>query len=390
MINRFPNFEPSHRGAAPSIAEQLQTRARAIEAKGQDILYLQVGQPSTGAPAGCLEAIEEASLHATLGYTGAAGIPELRQRISRQYVELYDTEVDPDRIVITFGASGAMILAIIGCFDAGKRIALPQPFYYGYRYAMATLGVECVPFETSMENGFQPTVADLEAIESPVDGLIVASPGNPTGSMLPPAQLEELAVYCEKKGIRFISDEIYHGIVFGNDVPQATGCSFSPEAIVVNSFSKYYSMAGWRLGWMVLPEYLVTPISNLAHNLYLCPPAPAQVAAVRAIDCREELDGHVERYRRNRDILLDRLPEIGFDRFADPHGAFYLYCHVQHLTEDSVDFCVDMLENAHVLVAPGSDFCPRSGQHFIRFSYAGATDLIEAAIDRIAKWRGHA
>ena len=390
MAGRLPNFEPSHRGAAASIAEELQRKARAIEADGGDVLYLQVGQPSTGAPAGCLEAIQEASLHTTLGYTGASGIPELRQRISRQYKELYDTDVDPDRIVITFGASGAMILALIGCFDAGKRIGLPQPFYYGYRYAMATLGLECVPFETSMENGFQPTVADIEAIETPIDGLIVASPGNPTGSMISPAQLEELSVYCEKRGIRFISDEIYHGIVFDDEIPQSTACSYSPEAIVVNSFSKYYSMAGWRLGWMVLPDYLVSPISNLAHNLYLCPPAPAQVGAVHAIDCRKELDLHVQRYRRNRDILLERLPSLGFDRFTSPHGAFYLYCHVQHLAEDSVDFCIDMLENARVLVAPGSDFCPLSGKHFIRFSYAGPTEGIAAAVDRIAGWRGSA
>ena len=387
MGQRPPNFEPSHRGAAPSIAEQLQQRAKNIEAAGQDILYLQVGQPSTGAPDGCLDAIQEASQHGTLGYTGAAGIPALRQRISRQYAELYNADVDPDRIVITFGASGAMILALVGCFDVGQRVALPQPFYYGYRYAMSTLGVECVPFETSIENGFQPTIADLEAIDGPIDGLIVASPGNPTGSMIHPEQLKELAVYCEKKAIRFISDEIYHGIVFEDDFPPATACSYSAEAIVVNSFSKYYSMAGWRLGWMVIPDYLVTPISGLAHNLYLCPPVPAQIGATHALDCRTELDQHVERYRRNRDILLNRLPGMGFDRFAAPHGAFYLYCHVKHLAEDSVDFCIDMLENAHVLAAPGSDFCPLSGQHYIRFSYAGSTDQIEAAADRIGEWR---
>ena len=388
MATRSPRFQPSHRGAHPSIAEELAAKAREREQTGEDIVYLQVGQPSTGAPAGVIEAVDRAGAHSPMGYSGAAGIPELAERISRQYRDLYGTEVDPNRIVITFGASGAMLLAIIGCFDIGQRVALPQPFYYGYRHAIATLGVECVLFETSMENNLQPTIADLEAIEGDIDGLIVASPGNPTGSMVSPALLKELSEYCEKRGIRFISDEIYHGIVFDDETPQATAASYSDEAIVVNSFSKYYSMAGWRLGWMVVPDYLIGPISSLAHNLYLCPPAPAQVGALHAIDCRSELDGHVERYRRNRDVMLNGLPQLGFDRFTAPHGAFYLYCHVQHLHEDSVQFCVDMLENANVLVAPGSDFCPMTGQHYIRFSYAGATEQVEEAVHRISRWRG--
>ena len=381
-------FRPSHRGSSPSVAEQLQRRAHEVEARGNRVIYLQVGQPSTGAPAGTVEAIAAASQDSTLGYTAAAGIPALRERLARQYAELHDLDVDPERIVVTLGASGAMILAIVGCFDEGQRVGLPQPFYYGYRYAMETLGVECVRFETSMENHFQPTIADLEAIEGGIDGLVIASPNNPTGSMIAPDELEQLSDYCEERQIRLISDEIYHGIVFDHDVPEMTGIACSHETIVVNSFSKYYSMAGWRLGWMVLPEYLVEPISNLAHNLYLCASAPAQVGACHALDCRDELDGHVERYRRNRDLFLERLPGMGFDRFTAPHGAFYLYCHVKHLHEDSVDFCIEMLEGAGVLAAPGSDFCPDSGQHFIRFSYAGSTEDIEEALDRIGRWRG--
>jgi aspartate/methionine/tyrosine aminotransferase len=381
-------FRPSHRGSSPSVAEQLQARAREVEARGTRVVYLQVGQPSTGAPAGTLDAIEAASRESTLGYTPAAGIDALRERIARQYAELHGLEIDSERIVVTLGASGAMILAIVGCFDEGQRVGLPQPFYYGYRYAMSTLGVECVRFETSMANHFQPTVADIEAIEGGIDGLVIASPNNPTGSMIAPAELRELAEYCERREIRLISDEIYHGIVFDKEVPEATGVGFSNEAIVVNSFSKYYSMAGWRLGWMVLPDYLVEPISNLAHNLYLCAPTPAQVGALHALDCRDELDQHVERYRRNRDLMLARLPGIGFDRFTAPHGAFYLYCHVKHMHEDSVEFCIEMLEEAGVLAAPGSDFCPDSGQHFVRFSYAGSTEDIEEALERIGRWRG--
>ena len=388
MATRSPKFKPSHRGAHPSIAEALAGKARALENKGKNVVYMQVGQPSTGAPQGVIEAVDRASAISPMGYSGAAGIPELKQRLSQQYKELYGAEVAPERIVITFGASGAMLLAIIGCFDVGQRVALPQPFYYGYRHAIATLGVECVLFETSMENDLQPTIADLEAIDGTIDGLIVASPGNPTGSMLPPERIKELAEYCEARGIRFISDEIYHGIIFDDDVPQSTACVYSPEAIVINSFSKYYSMAGWRLGWMIVPDYLIDPISSLAHNLYLCPPAPAQIGALHAIDCRAELDGHVERYRRNRNIMLEGLPSLGFDRFTSPHGAFYLYCHVRHLHEDSVKFCIDMLEGASVLAAPGSDFCPTSGQHYVRFSYAGATEQVEEAVHRIAQWRG--
>lgn len=382
------NFRPSHRGSSPSIAEQLQARAYKLEAGGADIRYLQVGQPRTGAPAGTVEAIAAASTESALGYTSAAGIAPLRERLARQYAECNDVEVDPDRIIVTLGASGAILLAIVGCFDEGQRIGLPQPFYYGYRYAMETLGVECVRFETKTENHFQPTIADIEAIEGGIDGLVIASPNNPTGSMIPPAELRELAEYCVRREIRLISDEIYHGIVFDDDVPELSGVACNPETIVVNSFSKYYSMAGWRLGWMVVPDYLVEPISNLAHNLYLCPPTPAQVGAVHALDCREELDRHVEHYRRNRDQMVERLPGMGFDRFTAPHGAFYLYCHVEHLHEDSVDFCIEMLEEAGVLAAPGSDFCPDSGQHYVRFSYAGESTDVDEALDRIERWRG--
>ena len=380
-------FHPSRRGATPSVAEQMRSRARKVEAKGEKVIYLQVGQPSTGAPAGAIDAIHRASDTSILGYTSAAGIPELRQRIAQNYQEQYGISIDSERIVITFGASGAMILALVGCFDAGARIALPQPFYYGYRHAMGTLGVECVPFDAHMENHFQPTVDDIEQIEGEIDGLIFASPGNPTGSMMPSQQMQELSEYCERKEIRLISDEIYHGIVFDDDVPQQTATAFSDEIIVVNSFSKYYSMAGWRLGWMVLPEYLVEPISNLAHNLYLCPPAPSQYGVLHALDCRKELDEHVARYKKNRDILLEHMPAMGFDRYAAPHGAFYLYCHVKHLHEDSLQFAIEMLEGCGVLAAPGSDFSVRHGHHFIRFSYAGSTADVEEAVERMTKWR---
>ena len=381
------NFRPSHRGSSPSIAEQLLARALEREAAGADVRYLQVGQPRTGAPQGTVEAIAEASRDSALGYTPAAGLEGLREKLAVQYREQSGVEVAPERVIVTMGASGAILLAVVGCFDEGQRIGLPQPFYYGYRYAMETLGVECVRFETQRENHFQPTIADLEAIEGGVDGVVIASPNNPTGSMIPPDALRELAEYCVDREIRLISDEIYHGIVFDDEVPELSAVACGEETIVINSFSKYYSMAGWRLGWMVVPEYLSEPLSNLAHNLYLCPPAPAQVGAMHALDCREELDQHVEHYRSNRDLMVERLPAMGFDRFSSPHGAFYLYCHVQHLHEDSVAFCTQMLDEAGVLAAPGSDFCPDSGHHYVRFSYAGDRADIEEALDRIERWR---
>ena len=377
----------SKRGTTPSLAEEFHRRAEALEAQGKRVIYLQVGQPSTSAPAAALEAIQRESQISILGYTGAAGLPDLRERLARYYQEQYGVEVSSERIIVTLGASGAMLLALISCFEKGARVAIGQPFYYAYRHAMPTVDIECIPFYPSEETHFQPTVADLEAIEGKVDGLVFASPGNPTGSMMPPDQLAEVADYCQREGIQLISDEIYHNIIFDEDVPQATAISYSDDAIVVNSFSKYYSMPGWRLGWMVVPEYLAEPITHLAHNLYICPSAPSQFGAIEALDCREELDKHVVRYARNRDILLREMPRLGFDRFTAPHGAFYLYCHVQHMHEDSAQFAIDMLEGCGVLAAPGTDFSPRDGHHFMRFSYAGSTEDIEEGIRRIEKWR---
>src|SRR3990167_547795 len=344
------DFKPSERGAAPSIVEKLAQLAFDLETKqGKKIIRLQVGQPSTGAPKAAIQAVTQAIHELPLGYTQAGGIPALRQRIAQHYQEQYNVTLDPARVIVCIGASGAMILTIIGCFDNGARIGLPMPFYSGYRHALGTLGIQCVPFKTSVEHNFQPTVHDLERIPGGIDGLIIASPGNPTGTMLKPAELRALAIYCQTKNIRLISDEIYHGITYSKDFPTATALQFSQEAIVVNSFSKYYSMPGWRLGWMVAQDYLVDPLINLAHNLYLSPPAPAQYAGLAALDCREELDKNVSHYARNREILLRGLPEAGFDRFIVPDGAFYFYCHVDHMGSDSMKFCIDMLHECGVL-----------------------------------------
>ncbi len=386
-MNVKSQFVPSHRGATPSLAEAFHQHAVALEAEGRSVIYLQVGQPSTPAPKSALDAITGQEHDQILGYTAAAGIAPLRERLSQHYSEQYGVNVDPRRIVVTIGASGALLLSLIGAFESGARVGLPQPFYYAYRHAMPTVGVEPVAFYPSMDDHFQPTVKDLEAVEGGLDGLVFASPGNPTGSMMPRDQMAEVADYCQRNGTWMISDEIYHGIVYDDEVPQTTALSVTDDVIVINSFSKYYSMPGWRLGWMVVPETMVEPITNLAHNLYISPSAPSQVGALAALDCRDELDQHVVRYKRNRDLLVRELPKIGFDKFTAPHGAFYLYCHVEHLHEDSVQFATDMLESCGVLTTPGSSFSPAHGHHFLRFSYAGSTEDIEEAIVRLKRWR---
>ncbi len=381
------DFMPSQRGATPSIVEKLAKLACELETKqGKKIIRLQVGQPSTGAPKAALQAAIKAINQLPLGYTQAAGITPLRQRLAQHYLEQYGVHVDQNRIIVSIGASGAMILAIVGCFDVGARIGLPMPFYSGYRHALGTLGIHCVPFGTSSKHKYQPTVQDIEKIPGGIDGLIIASPGNPTGSMLSPAELNALATYCQTKKIRLISDEIYHGITYQKNVPAASAIQFSQEAIVVNSFSKYYSMPGWRLGWMVAPDYLVEPLINLAHNLYLSPPAPSQYAGLAALDCREELDQNVIHYAHNRDILLRELPQAGFDQFMAPDGAFYFYCHVDHMGSDSMKFCIEALHECGVLMSPGIDYDPTHGHKFVRMSYAGSTEDIEEAMDRLKKW----
>lgn len=379
-------FQLSQRASSPSIVEQLATKARQLQAQGEKIIFMQVGQPSTGAPQGAIAAATQAIQTLPLGYTPAAGIPALRQRIAQHYLEHYNVAINPNRVIITTGASSALLITILGCFDAGARIGLPLPFYSGYRHALKALNVECVGFNPANQQ-LQPNPNDLEKIPGGIAGLIVASPGNPGGMMLKPAELKGMVDYCEQKNIRFISDEVYHGIVYQTAFPTATALQFSNDVIVLNSFSKYYSMPGWRVGWMVVPEHLVAPLSDLAHNLFLSPPAPSQYAALAAFDCQAELNEHVVRYARNRDILLRELPQAGFDQFTAPDGAFYLYCRVKDLHNDSMQFCNDMLAGCGVLASPGSDYDPNHGHHYIRFSYAGATHDIEEAVERMKNWR---
>ncbi len=352
-------------------------------------VHLEVGQPGTPAPRAVRDAAKRALDDERLGYTDALGIPPLRERIARHYRDAYGVSVPAERIVVTTGSSGAFLLAFLAAFDAGERVALADPGYPAYRNILMALDLVPAGIVTALETQFQPTRALLdEALGAGRDklaGLIVASPANPTGSMLSPDALRDLAQWCREHDVRLISDEIYHGIVYGR--PAATALQFSDEAIVVNSFSKYYSMTGWRLGWMIIPPDLSRTVEVLAQNLFISPPSLPQVAALAAFEATGELDANVARYRRNRDLLLARLPQAGFERFASPDGAFYLYADVAHMTNDSEEFCRRMLAETGVAVTPGTDFDPARGHAYVRFSFAGTEEDMAEAARRLIAWR---
>ena len=353
------------------------------QARG-DVLHLEVGQPSTPAPQGVIAAAKAALDAATLGYTDALGIPQLRARIAEHYRSWYGREVAAERIAVTTGSSGAFVLAFLAGFDPGDRVAVAEPGYPCYRNILTGLGIEPVPIVTSEASRYQPSIELLEAVPGPLDGLILASPSNPTGTMLSTSELEALAGYCTARGIRLISDEIYHGITYGERA--ASALQFTEHAIIVNSFSKYFSMTGWRLGWAVLPAELTRSVERLAQNLYISPPSLSQHAALAAFDCEEELQANVARYAVNRELLLEKLPLAGFERLAPAQGAFYIYADISRLTNDAEDFCRRMLAETGVATTPGIDFDPGRGHRFMRFSFAGATKDMAEAAGRLKAW----
>ena len=377
----------SKRGTIPPfIVMDVLRAANKRAAEGHDVVHLEVGQPSTGAPSLVVEAAKAALDSDTLGYTDALGLPELRQGIAEHYKHTYGVAVDAERVVLTVGSSGAFLLGFLSAFEAGDRVALASPGYPAYRNILSALGVEAVNVLVGAETNFQPTPALLDRIEGTIDGLIVTSPCNPTGTMVDGDELAALAEYCGERGIRLVSDEIYHGITYG-DVAE-TALRLTDDAIIINSFSKYFSMTGWRLGWMVLPESLLRSVECLAQNLFVSPPAISQRAALAVFDCRDELDGHVKRYARNRALLLEELPKAGYDKLAPVQGAFYIYADVAHLTNDSQEYCQRMLRETGVAATPGVDFDPERGNRFVRFSFAGATDDMAEAARRLRDWQG--
>ncbi|HYZ63727.1 MAG TPA: aminotransferase class I/II-fold pyridoxal phosphate-dependent enzyme [Acetobacteraceae bacterium] len=361
-------------------------RQRALPPGSPHVIRMEVGQPGTGAPEGALRAAAAALQGADpLGYTEAFGRPSLRERIAAHYREWYGVAVPAARVAVTMGASGAFPLAFLAAFDRGDRVALAAPFYPPYVNILTALGLKPVIIETGPEQRYQPTVALLEGLDPRPDGLIVASPCNPAGTMLAPAELQAIASWCDGNGVRLISDEIYHGLHYAR--PIATAAGFSHSAVVINSFSKYFSMTGWRVGWMVLPPDLLRPVECLAQNLFISAPHVSQVAAEAAFDCGAELEANVARYRRSRDHLLAALPGAGFPDIAAADGAFYLYADVGRRTNDSQAFCARMLAEAGVAASPGIDFDRTRGSRTVRFSYCGPeADMVEAAA-RLAAWR---
>ncbi|MFQ5786237.1 MAG: pyridoxal phosphate-dependent aminotransferase [Alphaproteobacteria bacterium] len=354
-------------------------------ATGGDVLHLEVGQPSTGAPDGVIAAAKRALDSDVLGYTDAFGLPELRAAIARHYRDFYGLDVPAARIVVTTGASGAFVLAFLAAFDPGDRVALALPGYPGYRHIARAFGIEPVALEADATTRFQPGAKLLDSVAGEIDGLIVASPSNPAGTMLAPDDLARLVKLCDTRGIRLVSDEIYHGIAFCREA--ATALAYGDDAIVINSFSKYFSMTGWRLGWMVVPETLLRAVESLAQNLFISPPTLSQHAAIAAFDCYGELEANVARYARSRELLLEELPRAGFDSLAPADGAFYIYADVSRLTNDSEDFCRRMLHDSGVAATPGIDFDPLRGRSFVRFSFAGSTEDMAEAARRLKIWR---
>ena len=372
---------------SPFIVMDVMRAANERESSRGDVIHLEVGQPSTGAPRGVVEAARTALDGDTLGYTDSLGIPALREAIARHYRDWYGIDVPVGRVVVTTGSSGAFVLSFLAAFNPGDRVATVAPGYPCYRNILSAFDVEPVVLQGSAADRYQPTTALLDAAhdEAPLDGLIVASPSNPTGTILGGDAFRAISDWCAVHRVRFISDEIYHGIAYGEPAPTAAG--INPDAFVINSFSKYFSMTGWRLGWTIVPADLLRSVECLAQNLFISPPTLSQRAAVAAFDCHDECEANLAVYRRNRTLLLNGLPAVGFDRLAPADGAFYLYADIAALTNDSRDFCTRMLDENGIATTPGVDFDAGRGHAQMRFSYCASTENIEIALERLARWR---
>ena len=366
----------------PFIVMDVMEAARKAEGAGRRIIHMEVGQPSTGAPVAAQQALVQALQSDALGYTVALGIPALRERIARMYGEWYNVDLDPGRVVVTSGSSGAFLLAFTALFDSGDRVGIGAPGYPSYRQILHALGLTPVDIETAAENRLQPVPSDLSGLD--LAGLMVASPANPTGTMLNRDAMAALIGATQEAGAAFISDEIYHGIEY--EAKAVTALELTNDAYVINSFSKYFSMTGWRVGWMVVPEDHVRVVERLAQNMFICAPHASQVAALAAMDCEEELQANLAVYARNRQLMLEGLPKAGFSKIAPPDGAFYVYADVSELTQDSRAFAAEILEKAGVAVTPGLDFDPHRGHQTLRFSYAGSTDDIREGLTRLKKF----
>lgn len=380
-------LEPSRRSDVPPfMVMDVMAAAARIEAAGGRVIHMEVGQPAAGAPKTAIAAAHAALEAGRIDYTSALGIPRLRERISRHYRDTYGCDVSPDRIVVTTGSSGGFVLAFLSMFEPGDRVAVTVPGYPPYRHILTALGCEPVLIETTNETRHALTGEALLAAhrKAPLKGVLVGSPANPTGTMMSREALASLIAAAEDAGIRFISDEIYHGLDYA--FPAVTAAALSGHAFVINSFSKYFCMTGWRVGWIVVPEILVRPIERLQQNLSISVPTLSQIAAEAAFDGAAEMEEIKHGYQENRRILIDGLPKAGLTRFLPADGAFYLYADVSDFTSDSFDFAKQMLEQAQVAATPGLDFDPIHGRSFVRFSYARSPEEMREAVDRIAHW----
>ena len=365
----------------PFRAIGLSRLAHALKAEGRSIIHMEFGQPSTGAPPAALAEAHRVLDADAMGYWESA---PLKARIARLYDARYGAAVSPDNILLTCGASPALVLALSAAFAPGDRIALARPGYVAYRNTIKALHMVPVEIDCGPEVRFQLTAAAVAALEPAPRGLIVASPANPTGTIIADAELAAIAAVCAERGIRIVSDEIYHGLSYVGPTPSLL--TYAPDAFVINSFSKYWSMAGWRLGWLVAPDDRLDACRALIGNLFLTPPSLAQHAGLAAMDEDEVLQGHVAAYARNRDLLLAALPALGLKSIAPPDGAFYIWADIGHLTDDSLAFCEQLLRDTGVATAPGVDFDPVHGHRFMRLSFAASTAEIEEAVRRMQRW----
>ncbi len=355
--------------------------AHRLKSEGRSVIHMEFGQPSTGAPPAAIAKAHEVLDADAMGYWESQ---PLKKRICQLYADRYSAEVEPAQIILTCGASPALVLALSSLFGPGARVAMARPGYVAYRNNIKAMHMVPVEIDCGPDERFQLTAKALAALDLAPDGVIIASPANPTGTIIPAGELAAIAEICRQRGIAVISDEIYHGIAYGMDTPSIL--EVMPEAWVVNSFSKFFSMAGWRLGWLVAPQQGVDAARARMSNLFLTPPSLAQHAGLVAIDCTEDLEGHIATYAANRELLLAALPDLGLAKIAPPDGAFYVYADVSDYTDDSMQFCMQLLEDTGVATAPGIDFDPENGNRFMRISFAVSTDLVAEAIERMKPW----
>ena len=373
----------STRGAVdPFIVMDVMEAARQAEAQGRHIIHMEVGQPATPAPLGARNALRDSLSATAMGYTVALGLPELRAKIADLYGEWYDVDLDSNRVIVTSGSSAGFLLSFTSLFDAGERVGIGAPGYPSYRQILKALDLTAVDIPTSAANKFQPHPTDLADLS--LNGLLVASPSNPTGTMLSRGELGALIEATKRSEAAFISDEIYHGIEY--ETKAVSALEITNNCYVINSFSKYFSMTGWRVGWMVVPENHIRQVERLAQNMFICAPHASQVVALAAMECREELIAYQAVYEKNRRLMIDGLPEAGFDRIAPPDGAFYIYADISHLTSDSLSFAREILQEAGVAVTPGLDFDTQRGAGSLRFSYAGSSEDIQEGLHRLKQF----